>query len=201
MDYPIVEIFRSIQGEGFHVGTSCIFIRLAGCPLSCSFCDTNKRAQRTLSEVDIVHEIKMRWPPSTVPYPLLAPSISVITGGEPTLYNLQPLVYKLHEQGYRVHLETNGYAKTSNIDWVTLSPKRALQIPPGVYGHEVKWLVPEWSLKDIQRLKDCGRDHFVQPINKRKTLNYENIRACLSMIDADPSLRLSIQMHKVLGVR
>lgn len=193
MEAPIVEIFHSIQGEGLFVGTPCIFVRLAGCPLSCSFCDTDKEAKRTLQDYQIVEEVEHL--PNT--------DIVVLTGGEPSMYSVNALAYKIKQAGYSVHVETNGYKplRTTYVDWVSLSPKKGLIPLQDKPADEVKWLVPEWSLEEIQRLKGLGKIHFVQPVNFKDLLWDDHTKLCLEYQKLDPSLRLSVQLHKVLGVK
>ena len=102
MKYKITEIFYSIQGEGFWVGTPCIFIRLSGCNLSCSWCDTKHEIKKELNESEILEEIK-QYPTKMV----------VITGGEPTQQLLIDLLMGLKMAGYKIHLETNGTIELS----------------------------------------------------------------------------------------
>ena len=191
MKYPIAEIFRSIQGEGHFAGTPCTFIRLAGCPLSCSFCDTDKTQKYYLEGVDILKKVIE-----------LDRDMVVLTGGEPTMYDLRSLVTTLHDSIRHVHLETNGWQRApADVSWVSLSPKPGCIPNVGRPANEVKWLVPLWSLRDIQRLRGLGCEHFVQPVNSRTKLNKKSVQKCLEYIEKDPTLHLSIQLHKVIGVK
>ena len=111
------EIFYSLQGEGRFTGTAAIFIRLSGCNLRCSFCDTRHDDYTLYTENDIVAAIAS-YPARHV----------VITGGEPTLQLTRLLVDKLHEAGKFVQIETNGSIAlepdvVAAIDWITCSPK------------------------------------------------------------------------------
>lgn len=109
----VVEIFDSIQGEGYYMGIMCTFVRFAGCNLSCSFCDEAKKYNKAkeMSVEKIVKECKQE--------------IVVLTGGEPTIQlELEELASALHAVGHSVHIETNGINDVPhNIDWVTVSPK------------------------------------------------------------------------------
>ena len=118
---PIVECFHSIQGEGIHSGRGAFFIRLAGCDVGCSWCDTknswslHKRDQLTVSALKLKASAALRAGASFV----------VITGGEPLQHDLRPLTKQLSEESIPVHLETSGVDPLSgSFDWITLSPKR-----------------------------------------------------------------------------
>jgi organic radical activating enzyme len=119
---PIHEQFYSFQGEGVHQGRAAYFIRTFGCPIHCPWCDSagtwhpdykTKGLQRIPIEQLVTNAQKT------------AAEFVVITGGEPTIHELNPLVDALHEVGLPVHLETSGaFPITADFDWITLSPKR-----------------------------------------------------------------------------
>jgi 7-carboxy-7-deazaguanine synthase len=117
LTYPIVETFHSLQGEGYWSGANAFFIRLGGCDVYCSWCDqketwnAKRHPQREVG--DLVREIVAA-----------KPSFVVITGGEPLIYNLDPLTAAIKNVGRRVHLETSGaHPFSGDFDWVTFSPK------------------------------------------------------------------------------
>ena len=141
----ICEIFYSIQGEGFHTGRPAIFIRLAGCNLKCPWCDTDhKEIMKKMDEFEIARRVEEKVESFRNGYKILI----VITGGEPTLYNLEPLCIVLREKtpGNVIALETNGTQDIPHaiIDWVTVSPKLMvhdyynLMIKPFFCGEELK---------------------------------------------------------------
>jgi len=112
----IVEIFDSIQGEGIQIGMPMTFIRLAGCNLRCTWCDTKYALQDgiEMDEDDIVEQVHQRW--------------VCITGGEPLLQNLNKLAYGLKSHGYKIAIETNGTITPTKgvlmrLDLWTISPK------------------------------------------------------------------------------
>ena len=187
--YPVNEIFTSIQGEGFYVGTPCSFIRLAGCNLKCKFCDTDHKVRMKLTP----EEILQRLDPT--------PNLVVITGGEPTIHDLSPLCSALSDAGYRIHVETNGTRDFETMfpfmfHWITVSPKVDTQIIPRAYD-EAKWLIPEWSIKEIDW--NLARYNFLQPVwddNYNKNLNL-----CLELLKECPDARLSLQIQKVIGIK
>lgn len=192
MKYPIVEVFSSIQGEGLYTGAPAGFIRLAGCNLSCTFCDTGKEAKEELSSKDIIARLN----PDI--------QIVVLTGGEPTIHDLTELVRALRVLNYNVHLETNGTRPLpSGLTWTSVSPKpEQVPSPSQPMFDEAKWLIPIWSYEEINW--DLARMHFLQPVNYEKTLNMSHVDRCkwLLMNRYPPkALRLSIQLHKCIGVR
>ncbi|MGB0418035.1 MAG: 7-carboxy-7-deazaguanine synthase QueE [Opitutales bacterium] len=119
---PIHEQFYSFQGEGVHQGRAAYFIRTYGCPIHCPWCDSAgtwhpdyKAKKRQRIPIDQLVRNAQKT----------AAEFVVITGGEPTIHELNPLVNALHQVGLPVHLETSGaFAITADFDWITLSPKR-----------------------------------------------------------------------------
>ena len=120
MKYPIVEIFNSVQGEGYHTGTPSIFIRFGGCNLQCSWCDTDfsKFDKKTIPEI---MEILSQWDTKRVIY----------TGGEPALQKLAPLSDELHSKGYNIAIETNG----------TIDPEEAIRRAATILQHQLSVFV------------------------------------------------------------
>lgn len=109
----INEIFYSLQGEGFHVGTPAVFVRFSGCNLKCEFCDTRHEEGVMMSDEEIVEKV-CQYPCKTI----------ILTGGEPGLWVDEDLVAALHKAGKYVCIETNGTCVLpESIDWVTCSPK------------------------------------------------------------------------------
>ena len=107
------EIFYSLQGEGYHVGSAAVFVRLSGCNLHCPFCDTQHESGTEMTDEEIVEAVKA--------YPA---RLVVITGGEPSLQLTKSLVNALHDIDKIVAVETNGtHSLPGNVDWITLSPK------------------------------------------------------------------------------
>jgi len=189
MKYPTVEVFTSIQGEGLYTGAPANFIRLAGCNLSCDFCDTDKEAREDLDPKEIIERLDH------------AVQIVVITGGEPTTHDLAELIKALNGR-HRIHLETNGTGDIPDgVNWVSVSPKPGTGLAPSTIFDEAKWLVPLWRYDEINW--DIAHLHYLQPVNYEKTLNMSNVKRCIWLLQDKPrsDLRLSIQLHKVIGVR
>jgi organic radical activating enzyme len=195
--WKINEIFHSLQGEGFHTGTASVFIRLSGCNLHCPFCDTEHEEGTMMSLPEIVNEV-MRYP--------LAPMI-VLTGGEPSLWIDDDFVMGLKTMtGKRIAIETNGTRHLPRgIDWVTLSPKTGLGDScdvPLVLTHcdelKVVYLCQDLSIYD-----DIKTTHrFLQPCwtsNEKERIRY--MQATVQAVFDHPQWRLSLQTHRILGIK
>jgi len=126
--YNVVEQFTSIQGEGYMQGTPAHFIRMGGCNRDCTFCDTKWDVWTEVDIEELVFNIKVEW--------------VILTGGEPSMQDLRPLIQRLQEEGHRVAIETNGYKAKhwAGADWVCVSPKGKHIERPSPAG-EVKLLV------------------------------------------------------------
>ena len=189
----VVEIFYSLQGEGTFTGVPSIFIRLYGCNLSCSFCDDDlhKGDYKTYNFEQIFNEIK-KYPAKQI----------IITGGEPSIYDLNDFIDFLQNRGYFVCIESNGY-KIENIkkaNWITYSPKDWDNIIKDGWS-ELKFIVSKQS--DLTKIVSIQSDKpiFVQPLNFFDKPDMENLDFCIELVKKYPHLKLSIQMHKFLGVR
>ena len=189
------EIFYSLQGEGFFVGTPSVFIRLSGCNLRCPFCDTRHETGKLMDE-DEVAAAAARYPARH----------TILTGGEPSLQLTSTLVDKLHAAGKFVAVETNGtHELPPNVDWITLSPKGGHAPGGDVLAlsrcSELKLVYTEEGLTELY--EGIEADHrFVQPCDVGDVAANERIlRHCVDWCLAHPAWRLSLQMHKLIGVR
>jgi organic radical activating enzyme len=198
--YPIAEVFRSIQGEGYHAGRPAVFVRFAGCNLSCPWCDTDHTAKEHLT----VQQLRDRIQEAMTPRVMLI----VITGGEPTLHDLTPLLD--FWAPVETAIETNGthpdelrryrQMKCPRI-WITVSPKAGhIEGQSLRYASEVKVVYdPDINLEEIYKsvfpslLHSPGR-LFLQPCSG-------NIQPALDYVMAHPWWRLSLQTQKMIGVR
>ena len=194
--FRINEIFYSLQGEGYHTGTPAVFVRFSGCNLHCAFCDTQHQEGKMMSLEDIVAAIKK--------YPN-APLI-VLTGGEPSLFIDEVFVKALQTTGKRVAIETNGTrALPDALDWVTLSPKA------GFDGGDVEPVVLKrcdelkvvYLGQDLKRYDGFQADHrFLQPcFSEDENQRQANMKSCVEAVMKHPGWRLSLQVHRFLGIR
>jgi 7-carboxy-7-deazaguanine synthase len=200
-----IEIFASVQGEGLRQGEPTIFVRLAGCNLRCGFCDT-KRAWRGGREMTVeaiageAVKLKAEYPTTWV----------CLTGGEPLAQNVRPLVLRLHAAGFRVQIETNGtFPPAPLADWHTVSPKPPdYAVHPGFRkkANEVKLVVCRGfdldAVRTVRSAVPLPVPIILQPqsnarwsIDKAVGLLQDASRAGLE------GLRLSVQLHKVYGLR
>lgn len=188
--YRINEIFYSLQGEGHHTGTPAVFIRFSGCNLRCPFCDTDFASSRAMTLGEIM-ESAMRYPARFV----------VLTGGEPSLQADDALVRALHDAGFYIAIETNGtHALPAGIDWVTVSPKEGGKVVL-TDASEVKVV---FTGQEVERYHaDIRSSHYyLQPcartVDGDMTDNREEV---IDYCMAHPHWHLSLQTHKLLGIR
>lgn len=201
----ISEVFSSIQGEGLRQGNPTHFIRLAGCNLKCAFCDTRSAwtggADLTLEEIlQRVRALDRDAPADWV----------CLTGGEPLLQAVGPLIRKLRAEGFRIQVETNAtLERPLRVDWWTVSPKPPRYAVRKGYlekAREVKLVVTrDLDLPTVRRLRKRFPDRtpiLLQPqSNKRWSMD----RACQILRQAASSglknIRLAVQLHKIFRLQ
>lgn len=202
---PLVEIFASLQGEGANTGKPVVFVRLAGCNLACPWCDTDFRAQREMTILEIFNEVQALSPVHSV----------ILTGGEPVIQPQFPsLAKQFHKAGYWVGVESNGIVDLPAesrpfIDYLAVSPKKG-------YAERYK---PEHMIKSAQEVRivvdgDCAdfclqmrqliqADHyFLSPCEVGGKTNLHETVALLGRLNEkknNPPWLLSIQSHKWAG--
>ena len=211
MSYQVKEIFYTLQGEGANAGRPAVFCRFAGCNLwsgreqdrataVCRFCDTDfVGTDGTLggkyADADaLVHQIAALWPAGDTRHRFV-----VMTGGEPLLQVDDALIAALHAQGFFIAVETNGtLAAPAGIDWVCVSPKAGA---PWVQrsGHELKVVWPQPGT-DLDALEAADFIHrYLQPMDN--LLRADNTEKCIALCLQRPAWRLSLQTHKITGIR
>lgn len=197
--YPLVEDFYSLQGEGFHSGMPAYFIRLAGCPVRCDFCDSKHTWSVAGFPRVSARELADRAARSGAP-------AAVVTGGEPLMHDLTALCQALHEAGLACWLETSGSQPlTGRWDWICVSPKRGapLQAAFSRAANELKVVVA--SVADFAFAETCAR--FFEAGRVLQFLQCEwgqagTVQATvIDYILRHPQWRLSLQMHKFLNIR
>ena len=196
--YPIMEQFLSVQGEGSNAGQVAWFIRLAGCDVGCSWCDVKESWDKELYPEITVNELVQNAVNSG------AKNV-VITGGEPTLYNLEELTSKLKVEGLKTWLETSGTNTITGVwDWVCLSPKKFKEPlhESLMLAHELKVIVVNksdliWGETMVTKLNNSCEQYF-QPEWSKKVKSSELI---FDYVIKHPEWRVSIQTHKYLDIR
>ena len=193
MNLKVKEIFYSLQGEGGRQGAASIFVRLSGCNLKCNFCDTDFSGGEDMSLEQILLQISLfpcRW--------------MIWTGGEPTLQLTDECLLFFKQAGFRQAIESNGYHRLSTLlDYTVVSPKGttdyAKQINPKV--DEVRLPVHENDrIPPVESLPEA-EFYFLSPIfTKNPEETKANIDYCIQQIKQNPQWRLSLQMHKWIGI-
>jgi 7-carboxy-7-deazaguanine synthase len=189
------EIFYSIQGEGLRTGQASVFVRLSGCNLACEFCDTDHSRFEEMTEDDILQRVQetggpCRW--------------VVLTGGEPLIQPVRKLITMLRQGGYKVQVETNGTvnaltgAEGCGAHHLTVSPKGVVsQQALGRNLSEIKVVARDQN--DIRRAESMlgwGVPVYLQPVSN----DPEAIKLCVQSVLKNPELRLSLQLHKLIGI-
>lgn len=233
MTYPIAEVFHSLQGEGVWTGTPMCFIRFAGCNVG--------KYQRTFSETDAPFMSNRDFPlfrdmrhalcrtvdgqhflcdtdyHRTLQYSAEALGMEVyeehvcLTGGEPFLHDLKPLVDFLHSTGTQVHIETSGTIAfpewashyDDNFVWISCSPKDKFLEENWIRPDEWKFLVgPDLDVAEILIfLQDDTRPVFLQPMGGVHDIDNSTTQKVLEILKEHPEWRMSAQLHKYLRVR
>ena len=210
-NYTVKEIFFTLQGEGFHAGRAAVFCRFGGCNLwtgreadrasaICSFCDTDfvgvgADGGRFRSSDELADAVLARWPAEASP----ARRFVVCTGGEPMLQLDTALVDSLHNRGFQVAIETNGtLLPPAGVDWICVSPKARADLVLA-NGNELKLVYPQVGAEP-ERYEGLAFQHFfLQPMDGPELA--DNTRAAVRYCQQHPRWRLSLQTHKILGIR
>jgi 7-carboxy-7-deazaguanine synthase len=215
MAYAVKEIFYSLQGEGAQAGRPAVFCRFAGCNLwsglerdragaVCQFCDTDFVGADgpdggVFESADALADaVSLRWPEPALGSDSARPFV-VCTGGEPLLQLDGPAIEALHARGFEVAVETNGTrAAPSGIDWLCVSPKAGAELVVHS-GNELKLIYPQPGAEP-ERYAGLDFEHFfLQPMDGPELA--ENTRLAVEYCLSHPRWRLSLQTHKLLGLR
>jgi 7-carboxy-7-deazaguanine synthase len=209
--YQVKEIFYTLQGEGANAGRAAVFCRFAGCNLwsgreedrtaaVCRFCDTDfvgtdgTLGAKFADAQALARQIQGQWPAADQAHRFV-----VLTGGEPLLQVDDALVVALHSCGFEIAVETNGtLAVPDGIDWICVSPKAGA---PWVQrkGSELKVVWPQEGL-DWAALEAAHFTHrYLQPMDG--PLRQQHTQTCISLCTQRPGWRLSLQTHKITGIR
>jgi 7-carboxy-7-deazaguanine synthase len=211
MTYAVKEIFHTLQGEGANAGRAAVFCRFSGCNLwtgyeadrqaaTCGFCDTDFvgtdgtfggkfQSARQLSDL-----LRSVWPSEEPARPFV-----VFTGGEPLLQLDRPLIDAVHDAGFFIAVETNGTLPIpAGLDWVCVSPKAGAPLVVRG-GDELKVVVPQPSLSMVELECLAFRNLFVQPMAGSALPS--NTKWAVDWCLQHPKWRLSLQIHKFLGIR
>ena len=212
MTYVVNEIFYSLQGEGAQTGRPAVFCRFSGCNLwsgreqdrataVCQFCDTDfvgvreTDGGRFSSARELAEAIVLKWPLRSGG----AKPFVICTGGEPLLQLDQPLVDNLHDRGFEIAIETNGTrTPPAGIDWICVSPKANSPLELR-RGDELKFVFPQKGVAPEQFEGLDFQHFFLQPLYDSNIA--ENTQKAMQYCLEHPLWRLSLQTHKLLGIR
>lgn len=210
LSYAVKEIFYTLQGEGVNSGRAAVFCRFSGCNLwsgreadrataICRFCDTNFvgvdgiGGGKFSTEAELADEIASYWPSDVG-----GKRFVVCTGGEPLLQLDNNLIEALHQRDFEIAIETNGTLPVpQGIDWVCVSPKSGTSLAV-TSGDELKVVYPQaLSPLDLQHLE--FKHFFVQPMDGPNA--QDSLKQSIQFCSEHPIWRLSLQTHKLIGIR
>jgi organic radical activating enzyme len=194
---PVMEAFYTVQGEGFHQGKAAVFIRLAGCDVGCHWCDVKESWDANESPVMSVREIvrQVRHCES---------DIAVVTGGEPLMYDLEPLTRELKSAGFRTHIETSGAHNISgDWDWICFSPKKFKPPLAPIYhlADELKIIIYnnsdfKWAESYKEQVKAACK-LYLQPEWGRSD---KVLPLMIDYVKRHPEWEVSLQIHKFMDI-
>ena len=193
---PLMEAFYTIQGEGFHKGTAAYFIRIGGCDVGCHWCDVKESWNADLHPPTAISDIANDAAKDS--------QTIVVTGGEPLMWDMNPLTAELKSKGMQTHIETSGaYKLTGDWDWICLSPKKLKGPLHEVYqkAHELKVIV--YNLDDLKFAEeqaakvnsDCIL--YLQPEWSKRDKVTPFI---VEYVMKHPKWKVSLQTHKYLNI-
>jgi 7-carboxy-7-deazaguanine synthase len=208
--YAVKEIFYTLQGEGAHSGRAAVFCRFAGCNLwsgreadrltaACTFCDTDfvgadgDGGGKFATAAGLADAVASKWPQADS-----GKRFVVCTGGEPLLQLDVALIDALHRQNFWIAIETNGTIPIpEGVDWVCVSPKSGTPLAV-THGNELKVVYPQET--DPRSYAQLNFEHFfIQP--KDGDHARDSLRAAIRFCSENPKWRLSLQTHKLIGIR
>lgn len=210
MTYAVKELFLTLQGEGVQSGSRAVFLRFAGCNLwsgreqdraaaQCTFCDTDfvgtdgAGGGKFADPEALADAVEKAWGERR------DERLVVVTGGEPMLQLDEALCDALHGRGFRIAIETNGTVPVLDcIDWVCVSPKAGTEVVQKS-GDELKLVWPQPGI-DPAELESWDFEHFlVQPMDCADCK--ASVEAAIELAMERPRWRLTLQEHKLLGLR
>ena len=193
---PIMEAFYTIQGEGFHKGSASYFIRTGGCDIGCHWCDVKESWDENSHPIISVEEIVKKSAGFS--------DCVVVTGGEPLMWNMNPLTKALKKLGKKTHIETSGaYPLTGVWDWICLSPKKAKLPIQDAYNNanELKIIIYnnhdfKFAEKEAKKVNKNAILYLQPEWGKRE----EMIPLMVDFIKKNPKWKISLQTHKYLNI-
>ncbi len=196
-EYPLMEHFFTIQGEGFYSGRAAYFIRLAGCDVGCVWCDVKESWDAGKHQIKTVDFLISELKQTTTDF-------CVITGGEPCMYNLTTLIDSLKSKGIYTAIETSGcYPLIGDIDWYCFSPKKFKAPVEEAYlkADELKVVIShpsdfEWAEGHVKKLNSSCKLYLQPEWSKRERF----LPMIIDYVKNNPQWRVSLQTHKTMNI-
>jgi len=196
-EYPIMEYFYTIQGEGFQSGRAAYFIRLAGCDVGCAWCDVKESWDAGAHKIQSVDFLISEVLKSKTDF-------CVITGGEPCMYNLTALTTELSKNGIYTAIETSGcYPLIGNVDWYCFSPKKFKAPTEEAYtkANELKIVIShpsdfEWAESHAKKLNSSCKLYLQPEWSKRERF----LPMIIEYVKNNPQWKVSLQTHKIMNI-
>ncbi len=193
---PLMEEFYTIQGEGFHKGTAAYFIRVGGCDVGCHWCDVKESWNANLhppTSVKTIVENANKYSKTIV-----------VTGGEPLMWDMNPLTDALKAENMQIHIETSGaYKLTGNWDWICLSPKKMKLPTPEVYkkAHELKVIVfNNDDFRFAEEQAEKVNNNCILYLQPEWSKRDKMIPLIVDYVMKNPKWKVSLQTHKYLNI-
>lgn len=204
MTYTVHSIFKTIQGEGVHLGRAAVFCRFAGCNLwsgreedresaICKFCDTEFRhGTKYQTANELAAAVAREWGPTA------DGRFIVLTGGEPALQYNSLLAAELRSRDFYIAMETNGTVSINGfLNWKTVSPKDGTELIQTTCN-ELKLVYPQSIDPEVVRSKIWAEHYILSPMDGPNLR--ENIAKAAAFVNLHPWWRLGIQAHKTWGL-
>ena len=193
---PIMEAFYTIQGEGYHKGTAAFFIRVGGCDVGCHWCDVKESWDANLHPPTKIDSIvsQARSYSDTI----------VVTGGEPLMWDMNPLTNLLRKNNLSTHIETSGaYNLTGDWDWICLSPKkRKLPLQP-IYAKANELKIIVFNKSDFKFAEDQAKkvsSNCILYLQPEWSMSEKVTPLIVDYVMKHPKWRISLQTHKYLNI-
>ena len=193
---PVMEAFYTIQGEGYHKGTAAFFIRVGGCDVGCHWCDVKESWDASLHPPTKIDKIvsQARSNSDTI----------VVTGGEPLMWDMNPLTNLLRQNNLKTHIETSGsYNLTGDWDWICLSPKkRKLPLQP-IYAKANELKIIVFNKSDFEFAEEQAKkvsSNCILYLQPEWSMSEKVTPLIVNYVMKHPKWRISLQTHKYLNI-
>ena len=193
---PLMEEFYTIQGEGFHKGTAAYFVRIGGCDVGCYWCDVKESWNADLHPPTKIETIAENAKKSS--------NTVVVTGGEPLMWNMNPLTSLFKKKGMQVHIETSGaYNLSGTWDWICLSPKKIKLPKEEIYkvADELKMIINSKSdFKFAEEQAEKVNEDCILYLQPEWSKREKMIPLMVDYVMKNPKWKVSLQTHKYLNI-